>query len=281
MSNLIEKNIPKIYALSFSQALMLVVPLFVPLASQHQLSLKQIFLTQSAFALTVVICELPAGLFADRYSKKVALILGSSFCFAAYFVLLSASEFNHFIVFEVLMGLGLSFSSGADYALLYETRTAINKNESGKEVNAGQLLLLGGLAEGLAGAIAFGALFYSMKLALILQLMIGLIPLSIALSLREIPKPCVATQSPKLHETAKVVVSNPLMLATFFLLIAFGLMGLLAFWLQQALWIERQIEPQYFGLLWAGFCLARALGALLANRLEAKWGPSKVIALFW
>lgn len=96
--------------------------LFMPVAwllySSIGLSQFQIGLTQFIFAATMLVLEIPTGYFADRVSRKVSNASGDIFLAAAVLIIFSASGFWQVLVGEVLYGIGLSLTNGADSALL-------------------------------------------------------------------------------------------------------------------------------------------------------------------
>lgn len=96
--------------------------LFMPvtwlLYSSIGLNQFQIGLTQFIFAVTMLVLEVPTGYFADRVNRKISNAGGDLFLVVAMLVMFSASNFWHIIISEVLFGIGLSLTNGADSALL-------------------------------------------------------------------------------------------------------------------------------------------------------------------
>ena len=64
--------------MGFCQNFLVVLPVFVPLLQGHGLSMSQVLQTQALFALTIALCEVPSGYFADIWGRRTAIVLGSA-----------------------------------------------------------------------------------------------------------------------------------------------------------------------------------------------------------
>ena len=76
---LLKRNINLLYAFSFCWLALVIIPVIVPFFASKGLSLADVFVLQSIFALSVVIFEVPSGYLADIIGRRRALILGSVF----------------------------------------------------------------------------------------------------------------------------------------------------------------------------------------------------------
>jgi len=71
--------------------------------------------------------ELPTGVFADIFGRKISTIIGLSINGFGYIMLALATDFQSYIVASFICALGVSFTSGAEEALVYDSL-----KESGK-----------------------------------------------------------------------------------------------------------------------------------------------------
>lgn len=78
----------------------------------------QIGLTQFIFMMTLLVLEVPTGYFADRVSRKISNAGGDVFIAVGVLIYFFATGFWHAVIAEVLFGIGMSLTSGADSALL-------------------------------------------------------------------------------------------------------------------------------------------------------------------
>ena len=122
----LKNNIKTIYWMFFFQSFMIVIAVFVPLLQRHGLTMSEVLQTQALFAFVIAVFEVPSGYLADLWGRKNTIIIGQGLMALGYLYLLQANSFPDFLVYEGLMGLGISLSSGADLALLYDTQAALS-----------------------------------------------------------------------------------------------------------------------------------------------------------
>lgn len=78
----------------------------------------------AVYYLTMVVAEVPTGLVADRFGRKLTLVLGPAVLAAGFVAIWLGDNFSDFAVGEVLLGLGHSLLSGPPSALLYDSLAA-------------------------------------------------------------------------------------------------------------------------------------------------------------
>ncbi|WP_241679163.1 MFS transporter [Pseudomonas kitaguniensis] len=120
--------------------------------TQGEIGILQSFLFFSAVAL-----EIPSGVLADRYGRKVSLIIGFlGLCISGIGFLLFSS-FIPFAIIFCLFGASIAMSSGSDRALLYDNLLAEHRTEEYPKivsraraigaVSLGLSMLLGGVLQ--------------------------------------------------------------------------------------------------------------------------------------
>lgn len=84
-------------------------------------SLVTIGILQSLLNFSMFVTEIPTGIFSDRYGRKKSLIIGRIFIILYYVTILFFSK-NIIILIcgFIVYGVGLSFISCSDQALLYD-----------------------------------------------------------------------------------------------------------------------------------------------------------------
>ncbi len=288
MERALLANIVKIYALGFFNALQLVIPVFVPLLMGKGLSMAEILQTQAVFAITVAICEVPSGYLADLLGRKFSLLASALFMLLSYACLYNASTFTDFLVFEIVAGIAISLSSGADMALLFDSQLALQKLSARFRLPAsvGNLVSFTSAAEALA-AVAASAVFLlldtglAFEVLLGLQLLVGLPPVLLALSLVEPPR--LISEFGHSENARKIattlIFGDRLVFWVAVNTVAFGLIALLAFWTFQPFWEWRNIPLEMFGFLWALHCTLRAFSARFAVWLEGFFGARQLLVI--
>ena len=94
------------------------------LRDERGLSLAQITLLEVPLFLLIVLIEVPTGAIADRFGRKVSLMLASAILALAMFVYGIATSYPLILVSNLAWGLAFTFRSGADTALLYDSLQA-------------------------------------------------------------------------------------------------------------------------------------------------------------
>jgi predicted MFS family arabinose efflux permease len=103
------------------------IPVLVLFLQENGLSIADIFLLQSLFALAVVVLEVPTGMVADRLGKRTSLVASTAAVVAGFGLYAISSGFYGFLGAELAIALGMSLLSGADSALLYDTLKGLGR----------------------------------------------------------------------------------------------------------------------------------------------------------
>ncbi|HEU4964578.1 MAG TPA: MFS transporter [Bacilli bacterium] len=120
----IAKNIRWLYFYIFTNGLYFDRALWVLYLGERGMNMAQVGVLESLLHLVIVFMEVPTGLVADLYGRKRSLLIGS--CISVLYAVFMMIG-GHFFVFSLafgLMGLGITFKSGAEQALLYDTLKA-------------------------------------------------------------------------------------------------------------------------------------------------------------
>src|SRR5688572_22419329 len=104
----LEKNILKYYIFSALIFTPVSLPVFVLFWKENGLDLFQIYLLQGIFSFAIVLFEVPAGMIADQYGKKLGLILSASFLTFAFLFYGMGTSFAMFLVAELAIAFGIS-----------------------------------------------------------------------------------------------------------------------------------------------------------------------------
>ncbi len=143
------------FAYRFLSTAYLFVPVLVLFFQQRGLDFTQIALLNTVYALTAIVCEVPTGVLADRFGRRGAMIAGALLMALGCMVDFYGHSFWSFALGEGLLALGLTLSSGADSAYLYDLlrdagrvdryRALEGRATAAKLVGSAVALLVGGL----------------------------------------------------------------------------------------------------------------------------------------
>lgn len=120
---------------------------------------------QSLLNLGMFSGEIPSGFFADIMGKKMSLITGKIFIAVYYLILLFSNNFTLIYISAFVYGVGSTFISGTDEALLYDILLE-NKNNKNTADNLGKFsaitiaiigmsMLVGGFIQKLGWGVLF------------------------------------------------------------------------------------------------------------------------------
>jgi len=267
-------NIKNFYWFSFFKESMFIIPIMVLFWQQNGLSLTEIMILQSLYALSTVAFEIPTGIVADKIGRKISLTIGAFVLVLGALIYGFGYSFFQFFVAEAIWALGGAFISGADSAFVYETLKEKKKHKDYKKV-WGNVKSFGYLAAGLS-AIAGGFIaVYSLRLNWFLVAGGILFASLITLNFKE-PKHFKKLEKKSYwkhtFESFQEAIKNKEVL---FLILFHSLLAAIAgisLWFYQPYMNQSGLNIMYFGIVWAGFSLFAITGAKSAHRLENKLG---------
>jgi MFS family permease len=276
----LQGNLPKSMLLAFFQVFLVIIPIIVPYFQQHGLSMQQVFLTQAWFGAVVVIMEIPSGVLADQFGRKKALVLGTFFLACGHLSLLWADSLTGFLIFEGLLGIGVSLISGADLALLYDTELALNRVDESPRAVA-NLYTMHSASEAIAAIACSLLLLVSIHAVVVIQVIAGCLPMLIAMTLVEPDHKAGREHEPlRFAEVLKHLVANgSIMRWTVLSLSLWSLTNFFAVWILQRYWFEQEVPLALFGYLWAGYTAIAGLAGRWAVRTEARLGITGLLVL--
>ncbi|MFX0548541.1 MFS transporter [Hathewaya histolytica] len=137
----------------------------------------------------MIIAELPTGLIADKYGKKISILVAKVLMIIYLVLMLFSNSVIGFYAAAILMGIAYTFTSGAEEAFLYDMI-----KQSGIEERATKYM---GLYEGIITisiALAMGVAGYiqaiNWSLVFIISIIFQLVSLGIGVTLKEVEVQC-------------------------------------------------------------------------------------------
>ncbi|MFT4414336.1 MFS transporter [Fredinandcohnia humi] len=114
-------NIRVLYWIRFFGEISFLAPVLTLFYTARGLSASEILIVLMFWSGAVLIGEVPTGVFADRYGAKVSFLVGTFFKIGSILLLLVAYEPWVFFLYSFINGFSVTFFSGADEALLYDS----------------------------------------------------------------------------------------------------------------------------------------------------------------
>jgi len=116
-----KRKIGALYAFNFFKSLQFFGAVAVPFYL-HRIGIGygRMFILEMVFSAAMMALEVPTGIVADRWGRKISLCLGSFFLAAGFLAFGVFRSFPILLLAEIVCALGMTLVSGADKALLYE-----------------------------------------------------------------------------------------------------------------------------------------------------------------
>jgi len=260
----------------------LIMPVIVLFYKSNGLTMKDIFLLQSVYSLTLMTLEIPTGYFADRTGRKNSILLGASLGFMGYLTYSLSFGFWQFVVAEVILGISQSLVSGADSAMLYDSLAAGKQTDKYTRLE-GRITSIGNFGEAFAGIIGGLLAVLSLRTPFYVQTCVAMIAIPAALMLVEPPIKTIKRRY-GLTEIRSIIIKSlhsdlKLKWNTFFSAIT-GAATLTMAWFAQPYFSQIHIPVSLYGVLWALLNLSVGVAAIIAWRFEKKFGPPATVIIF-
>ena len=276
-----KREISLIYIFCFFRMFLIFIPVLVPFFQDKGLNMQEIFILQGIFGLTVALFEVPSGYLCDFIGRKKTLTVGTFLSGLAFTFLYFCETFVDFIIFEVAVGLAMSFISGADFSLLYDSFPDHKRANDLKTKAVAQAYFSLGFAESLASLIGGVLVLNSFRAVLMGQLIVGWIPFIITFFLIEKPrtKPSLDHYN-NLKKIFTSLLRREIKVRFLFInQICWGLATFIAVWIFQKYWSEENISLALFGPLWAAYNLTVAVGGKFVPQFFKSYGARWILVL--
>lgn len=246
------------------------MPIVVIFYTDCGLNMQEIFILKSIYSIGIVAMELPSGWMADVWGRKKTLILGSILGAAGFAVYSLSHSFLWFILAEIILGVGYSFVSGADSALLYDTLLENNKEKEYVK-QEGRITSAGNFAEAIAGVIGGLLAGITLRTPFYFQFLVAAmaIPASWKLIEPTLHKKHLIQKPLDFINTAytNLVQNKELMTAILFSSVT-GTATLTFAWFVQPYFQAIGMPIEWFGVMWALLNISVAVSSVFAYRIE-------------
>ena len=269
----IPKNILSLYLIKIAKWFNLVMPVVVIFYQDNGLSMQDIFMLKSIYSIAMVVMEIPSGYLADVWGRKKTLLMGAVLGSAGFCMYSFSYGFWAFALAEIVLGVGYSFVSGADSAMLYDS-LKVKKMEKEYIRHEGWITSAGNFSEAIAGVIGGLISTISLRFPFFVQFGVASIAIPAALFLKE----------PKLHaekvvqsfqailETVKNTFTHPLLRAAVLTSSFTGTASLTFAWFVQPYFQEAGLPLALFGLMWTLLNLSVGLSSMFSYKVERMLG---------
>lgn len=261
------------------------MPIVVLFYQDNGMSMQEIFELKAIYSVAIVAMEIPSGWMADVWGRKKTLVLGSILGSAGFLLYSFSYGFWAFVAAEIILGVGHSFVSGADSAMLYDSLQADNKSKNYTR-EEGRITSTGNFAEAIAGVAGGFLAAFSLRTPFYFQFVVAAIAIPAALTMIE-PK---IHSGKHIHSVKKLVGTivknlskNKNLRIAVFLSAVTGTATLTFAWLVQPYFKAIHLDVKLFGILWTALNVSVGVSSVFAHRVEnffkQKWSVLLVICL--
>lgn len=258
------------------------IPIIVLFFRENGLTMKEVLILQSLFSLVVLTLELPTGYFADKIGRKTSILIGGILATAGFAAYSLSYDFWGFLLAESILGIGFSFISGADSALLYETLKEQQREINYKKIQ-GKTDSIGMVSEAVTSVAGGFLALVSLRFPLYWDAVFNAFMIPLALTLVEPQRKSAEKSESNLLQMWKLIKFSLNDHKEIKWLIIYSAViyasTLTMVWFIQIYWVATSVPLKLFGVLWAFLQLSAALFAWNAHSVEKFFGRKKSLML--
>ncbi|MBI9092559.1 MAG: MFS transporter [Desulfobacterium sp.] len=279
MHHTVRSNILRLYIIKLSKWLMLTMPIVFLFYRENGLATHDLFLLKAVYSAAIVCLEIPSGYFGDIWGRKRSLVLGSVLGFIGFSLYCVSTGFWGFLVCEIILGIGQSFISGSDSAMLYDTLQEAKEEKEYLKIE-GRLISAGNFAEAIAAPIGVLIAVISLRSTFFFQAAVAFTAIPAALTLFE-PKRREMTGTTSFKQILRIVryalFENQGLQATIVYSSIIGTATLTMAWFVQPYFVLLALPLAFYGIFIPLLNLTAGVTSMHAYKIEKKFGRENTI----
>ncbi|MBL7968776.1 MAG: MFS transporter [Prolixibacteraceae bacterium] len=280
MSKRLPQNTVQLYLIKVAKWFNLIMPIVVLFYQENGLNMSQIFILKSVYSIAMVATELPSGYLADVWGCRRTLLIGAVLGTLGMTIYSFSAGFASFLMAEVVLGIGFSFVSGADSAMLYDSLKAENRENEYTKFE-GRITSAGNFAEALAGVLGGFLATYALRTPYFFQIGVAAIGIPAAVMLKE-PQHAIERTHLKMKEILSIIavtyrqreMRSAILISSFT-----GAATLTYAWFVQPYFQEAGVPVSVFGILWTALNLMAGVLSMFSYKVEQWLGMRKTLLL--
>jgi MFS family permease len=279
----IQSNIWKLQADRFLGEFWPHIAIFVPYLEYLGLKATDNFMIQSAYAATLLLCQVPTGYFSDIVGRRISLIISACLFPIGGLFFAFSTGFWGFVAGEVFLALAVSMRSGTDTAMMYDTLLELGREKEHKKIEGRAFFYqqIGTATGNVIGGFLFGVWA---KLPFLLNLFRTFLFLPLSLSLQEPAREKTEAKKPRHHLTdmGKVFQHCARHADTRNIVLYMSLftgLNIIGFWSYFIYYSHVDIPVVLFGFIAAANSFIAGLGGMVAHKIEKKMDSRHALLL--
>lgn len=275
----IQRNI-KVYYAYMGLFQLIIGPVIMLYLLDKGLSYTEIMILESFFSIAVVVLEVPTGALGDLFGRRFSLFLAGIFMALGAVTYILGTQFWQFMIGEALFACGMSFKSGSDTAIVYDSLKKLGKEKTFAAVQGkGESYALGSQ---IVGSVISGFVYsLNKELPLLISAVLMVCSTIISLFMYEI-KTYEQEEKPGYFQqigiSARFLLTHQRVRSIVLYSIFFAVFFRIGFWYYQPYFQDIGIQSEYFGIIFALFNIVATLSARSAGKL-IEWTRGKSMIL--
>jgi MFS family permease len=129
----ILNNPKKYFWITLFQSSGILAPIVTLFYLHRGLDFQQIFILFTIIVIAIFLFELPTGIIADKFGRKTSISIGLFLYLIFSIALIFAHSFIFFAILYFFLGISITFTSGSDEALIYDSLKQKKKQKDMKK----------------------------------------------------------------------------------------------------------------------------------------------------
>ena len=272
-------DLKKFFIYTAFEAAAMIVAVLVPIYLYLGLTIEQALQVVLVYKLTMAIAEVPTGVVGDRYGHKVSVLIG---IFIMSLVLLGWLLLHGFIpmlVLAVIFGIGLTFQSGSNLALLHSLSNDYKRDLAKHKYISLTALMLSSIVAGFAFTL-------HPLLPVLITLIFKIISFIVLLTIHD-PARNESEEHAKQRRIKEIMSGSVAILRTnktvTAILTGLGLLVAVSMqfkYLTNTIFEVRGFSNMYIGIYYTLLVASQIIGSLLSKNIHIKWHTLWMILIF-
>ena len=251
-------------------------------------NLEDLFLmtvVDTAFWITMIVFQIPAGLIGDKYGRKAVLFVGEGLFAVGVLTFGLSTDFYQYFISNMIWALGACFIISGDTPFVYDTLVELKREKEFTKImgNANAVMFVVNAFAFIVGG-AIGKLTDKIEMTLIFASFVSIAGSFAILSLTE---PKVARTKFESYQVQfkegfrHVLRSRPILLLILFQILIQVSIYVMA--VMRGVYMNDDLDLGYLeiGLLYASFSLVGAFTVKHAGQIEGRLGEKRVLAFMY
>ena len=276
----LPQNIPNLYLIKIAKWFNLVMPVVVLFYQDNGMNMQQIFMLKSVYSIGIVVMEIPSGYMADVWGRRKTLFMGALLGALGFAMYSFSYGFWAFAAAELVLGVGHSFVSGADSAMLYDT-LKVSRKENEYIKQEGWITSVGNFSEAFAGVCGGLLATISFRLPFYFQFAVASMAVPAAFLLKEpqLHAKELAINFRSILQTVRRTFTHNELRSALLVSSFTGTASLTFAWFVQPYFQKAGLPVSLFGVMWTLLNLSVGFSSFWSYKVESKLGQQKSVLL--